>query len=156
MPTSDPRSTGLLILDYQTGYFRSCPGAERLYTPGFEPMLPILARTKKAAKSVGVRAYYVKVEFGPGYKEVGERSYAGFQGVRAEGIFLDGNPETPIHPDVAPDDDDVVIQKHRVGAFIGTELDRILRGDRVETIAIAGLATRGAVLSTMRQASDLD
>src|SRR5262245_54892030 len=127
MSSSDPRSTGLLILDYQTGYFRSCPGAERLYTPGFEPMLPVLANCKTVAKSLGVRAYYVIVRFGAGYKEVGERAYAGFQMVRTNRLFLDGNPETPIHPDVAPDDDDVVIEKHRVGAFIGTELDRILR-----------------------------
>jgi len=45
--------------------------------------------------------------------------------------------------------DDVVVIKRRIGAFIATDLDRILRGNRIETVAIGGLSTRGAVFSVM-------
>jgi nicotinamidase-related amidase len=156
VPEPDAGTNGLLVLDYQVGYFRSVPGAELLYSPGLEPLLPRLRSVIGAARACGVRVYYVMVEFAPGHPEVGRRAYAGFQMCREQGLFRRGNAETPIHPEVAPEPGDVVIAKHRVGAFCGTDLDRILRGDGVERIVIAGLATKGAVLSTMRHGSDLD
>jgi nicotinamidase-related amidase len=57
---------------------------------------------------------------------------------------------------VAPIENEVVIMKRRISAFFATELDMILRCFRAETIAVAGLITSGAVLSTVRQAMDLD
>jgi nicotinamidase-related amidase len=157
MPTtSDPGTTALLILDCQTGYFESVPGAESLYAPSYEPLLERIELTRRTAKSAGVRIYYVMVEFAEGYPEIGDRAPANFRMVRDEGLLRRGNPETPIHPKIAPEVDDVVVIKHRRGAFIGTDLDRILLGHGIQTIAIAGVRTRGAVLSSVRQAADLD
>lgn len=61
-----------------------------------------------------------------------------------------------IHAAVKPASDEVVITKRRVSAFTGTELDMILRCYGTDRLVIAGLATSGAVLSTVRQAQDLD
>ena len=46
--------------------------------------------------------------------------------------------------------------KHRIGAFTSTDLDRILRAQDIETLVLAGVTTGGVVLSTLRQAFDLD
>ncbi len=46
--------------------------------------------------------------------------------------------------------------KHRVGAFLGTDLDMILKAHRVETLILSGIATSGVVLSTVRHAADAD
>ena len=155
--TSDPRSTALLILDCQTGYLEPVPGAESSrYSPLYAQILKPLASTRKSAKSAGVRVYYLILEFSEGHLEIGDRASDAFKRIRDKGSFIRGNPETPIHPDLAPEADDVVIVKHRVGAFSGTDLDRILRSDGIETITITGLATGGIVLSTVRAAWDLD
>jgi nicotinamidase-related amidase len=57
---------------------------------------------------------------------------------------------------VAPRPGDVVVTKHRVSAFAGTDLDMILRANGVETLVLAGIATSGVVLSTIRYAADAD
>lgn len=52
--------------------------------------------------------------------------------------------------------DEVVVSKRRVSAFTGTDLDILLRCYKSNHLIIAGLVTSGAVLSTIRQAQDMD
>ena len=59
-------------------------------------------------------------------------------------------------PAVRPQPEDVVVVKHRVGAFSSTDLDMILRAKGVDTLVLTGLATSGVVLSTVRQGADAD
>lgn len=48
---------------------------------------------------------------------------------------------------------DLVITKHRSDAFIGTDLDNLLRANLVESVAVAGIVTNGCVESTVRHAA---
>jgi nicotinamidase-related amidase len=66
------------------------------------------------------------------------------------------DPATQIHPGVAPGPDDVVVVKKRVSAFTGSDLDVVLRSLEVDSLVLTGIATSGVVLSTLRQAADLD
>ena len=61
-----------------------------------------------------------------------------------------------IHADVAPKDGDIVIMKHRVSAFTGTDLEMILRANEIDTLVLFGIATSGVVLSTLVDAADRD
>lgn len=65
-------------------------------------------------------------------------------------------PAAQIHPAVAPQPGDVVVTKKRVSSFTGSDLDMVLRSRGVTRLVLAGLATSGVVLSTLRQAADLD
>jgi nicotinamidase-related amidase len=65
-------------------------------------------------------------------------------------------PRGAIHAAVAPEGDDIVITKHRVGAFPGTDLEMILRANDIDTLILFGIATSGVVLSTLRHAADTD
>jgi ureidoacrylate peracid hydrolase len=53
---------------------------------------------------------------------------------------------------VAPEDGDDVIVKHRYSAFIGTELDPLLRAQGVENLIFTGITTNVCVESTARDA----
>jgi len=53
---------------------------------------------------------------------------------------------------VAPDEGDVVIDKHWYSAFVGTPLDAVLRANRTESIILAGVTTDVCVDSTARDA----
>ena len=46
--------------------------------------------------------------------------------------------------------------KRRVSAFAGSDLDMILRSSEVDELVLCGISTSGVVLSTLRQAADLD
>jgi hypothetical protein len=66
------------------------------------------------------------------------------------------NQAIEIHPDVAPQPDDIIITKKRVSAFAGSDLDIVLRAGGIDHLVLTGIATSGVVLSTLRQAADLD
>jgi len=58
-----------------------------------------------------------------------------------------------IHPDVAPEGSDIVVTNHRFDAFIGTDLEMILRANDVDMLFLLGIATR-VVLSSLLHAID--
>jgi nicotinamidase-related amidase len=60
------------------------------------------------------------------------------------------------HPALAPQPDEIVLTKKRVSAFSGSDLDVVLRSLGVESLVLTGIATSGVVLSTLREAADLD
>ena len=98
---------------------------------------------------------YVVVGFRAGAPEISpnNKSFARFAG---GGAFTPGDPNADIHPELAPQPGDIVVTKRRVSAFAGSDLDVVLRSAGVDTLVLAGIATSGVVLSTVRQAADLD
>lgn len=68
----------------------------------------------------------------------------------------DDASENKVHDALSRDIKDIVLTKHRGGAFSTTNLDEILKQQGVDTLVIMGIVTSGCVLSTMRWAADLD
>ena len=54
--------------------------------------------------------------------------------------------------EVQPESGDCIVTKHRYSAFVGTDLDLILRSRGLETILFTGVATNVCVESTLRDA----
>jgi nicotinamidase-related amidase len=63
---------------------------------------------------------------------------------------------TQVHPRLAPLAGEPIVTKRRVSAFAGSDLEVVLRSLDVDSLVLCGLATSGVVLSTTRQAADLD
>jgi nicotinamidase-related amidase len=144
----DPKTTALLVMDFQTLIVEG-------FADGKEQLLDRTAALIAAARKAGVMVVYVAVGFRAGHPEISPRN-AVFAPVRNSGMFADGTPGAEIHPAVAPQPGEVVVTKHRVGAFMGTDLDMVLRANGIETLMLAGIATSGVVLSTLRHAADAD
>src|SRR6266478_8319163 len=72
------------------------------------------------------------------------------------GVLAAGAENAKIHPAVAPLAGEIVVTKHRVSAFAGTDLDLMLRANGIETLILTGIVTSGVVLSTLRHAADAD
>ncbi|WP_446666220.1 cysteine hydrolase family protein [Flexivirga sp. B27] len=53
-------------------------------------------------------------------------------------------------------DHEHVVLKKRISAFAGSDLDLLLRGLGIDSLVLGGISTSGVVLSTVRQAADLD
>jgi nicotinamidase-related amidase len=117
--------------------------------------LPRLGEAVGAARAGGVPVIYVVIGFRPGYPEVSPRNKV-FASLAANAALAGGEQAMEIHPDVAPEPGDIVVTKRRVSAFAGSDLDMVLRGGGIEQLVLTGIATSGVVLSTLRQAADLD
>jgi nicotinamidase-related amidase len=146
--TLDPKTTAFLVMDFQTLIVEG-------FADGKEQLLDRTSRLIAAARKAGVMVVYVVVGFRAGHPEISPRN-AVFAPVRKSGMFAEGTPGTEIHPAVAPQPGEVVVMKHRVGAFMGTDLDMVLRANGIDTLVLAGIATSGVVLSTLRHAADAD
>jgi nicotinamidase-related amidase len=140
-------STALLVMDVQQGIVDRFSGDE-----GY---LPRLAAAIQAARDAGIWVIYVTIAFRAGHPEVSERNKS-FAAIAGTGRFADDDPGRAIHPAVAPTTGDLVVTKRRVSAFTGSDLEVVLRAGGIENLVLAGIATSGVVLSTLRQAADLD
>ena len=140
-------STALLIMDVQQGT------VERFADDA--GYLPRLAAAAEAARGAGIAVIYVTVAFRAGHPEVSPRNKI-FSAIAGTGRFTEDDPATRIHPAVAPASGDVIVRKLRVSAFAGSDLDVVLRAGGIGSLVLAGIATSGVVLSTLRQAADLD
>ena len=146
----DPSSSALLAMDYQVDVL------EKFMAPADSTeVLSVLPKLLAAARAADMLVIYVVVSFRPGYPEVSPRN-PGFSFLAQSGLLQAASPGTQIHPAVAPVEGEPVVIKHRVSAFGGTDLQTILQSKAIETLVLAGVHTSGVVLSTLRQAFDLD
>lgn len=109
-----------------------------------------------AATAAGVPVVRVDVEFRASHIEIAEDN-AYFSAVKAAGRLQAGSGQT--EPMVELKDlvaDTPRAVKKRIGAFSGSDLAGLLRGLGRSHLVLAGLITRGAVLSTACDAADHD
>ncbi len=140
-------ATALLVMDVQRGIVGRYDD-----DPGY---LARLSAAIIAARAAAIPVVYVTISFRPGSPEISARNRT-FARIAASDGFAAGSPGAEIHPAVAPQDGDLVVTKRRVSAFTGSDLEVLLRGLGAGTLVLAGIATSGVVLSTLRQAADLD
>jgi nicotinamidase-related amidase len=144
----DPKTSALLVMDYQTLIVDNF-AAEK------DALLDSTERLLTAARDAKMLVVYIVVGFRAGYPEVNPNN-AIFAPIRDSGRFAEASLGSEIHLRVAPRPHEPVVTKHRVGAFLGTDLDMILRANGITTLVLAGIATSGVVLSTLRYAADAD
>ncbi len=139
--------SALLVMDVQRGIVERYATSANVLKP-FQTAID-------AARGVNMPIVYVRVAFRAGYPEVSPNNRS-FSAIAGHGGFTELDDATSIHPAVAPEPGDITVVKRRVSAFSGSDLDVVLRALQVDTLVLTGIATSGVVLSTLRQAADLD
>ena len=147
----DPARTAVLSMDCQVGIVS-------LYTrEGKDAFLARVASVLNHARSAGMTIIHIQVGFRSGLPEVSSRN-ALFGAIKSseqhQRLFRE--PLGAIPDIIAPQDDEIVITKHRISAFVGTDLAMILRANDIDTLVLYGIATSGVVLSTLIEAADAD
>ena len=145
MPGSRPV---LLVMDFQHGIVERFNGSTAVEAA---------RRAIEAARAARIPVIFVRVAFRPGFPEVAEGNPI-FGVIKASGAesYAESHPATQIHASLSPLEGEPVVVKRRVSAFTGSDLDVLLRASGADTLVMAGIATSGVVLSTLRQAADLD
>ena len=98
---------------------------------------------------------HVVVAYRPGYPEVSPRNPQ-FRWLKANGMALAGSEGAAIHPSAGAREGEPIVVKHRISPFVGTDLERLLRANDIDTLVLAGVHTSGVVLSAVCHAVDLD
>lgn len=144
----DPTRSALLLMDYQNGVVDRYVGKDR-------QLLDRAAAAVDTARAAGATIGYVRVgldEAEAAAVPVTNKTFSALVG----GSMGPDDPATAVVDDVAPAEGDIVVRKRRVGAFSTTDLDDLLRARGIDTLLLAGIATSGVVLSTVRDAADRD
>jgi nicotinamidase-related amidase len=142
--------TALLAMDCQTGIVS-------IYAKPQEEFIARASSVIRAARTAGMPVIHVQVGFRPGLPEVSGRNklFASIKSNPQHQSLFQG-PAGAIHPGLGPEANDLVVTKHRVSAFAGTDLEMLLRAKEIDTLVIFGIATSGVVLSTLLEAGDAD
>ena len=141
MPT-----TALLVMDVQNGI------VERLGEQA-EPFIRTVNLAIGTARRHAIAVHFVRVAFRPGAPEASGRNAVFAAAAKTYPLDADA---TRVHHSLDRLDDDVVIVKKRISAFAGSDLDVVLRAQGTTSLVMCGISTSGVVLSTLRQAADLD
>lgn len=142
----EPAKTAVLTMDMQRGVLTFVPGAERV--------LPHAIQVLEAARRANFLVLHVGIGFEPGYPEVNPQS-GNFQMIKENGRFLKGTESAEVHPSLVRPGE-TIVYKQRYSAFSENSLRMILRSRGIENLVLMGISTSGIVLSTLRQAYDLD
>lgn len=144
-----PGRMAILAMDFQSSILGFLPDPTSLLT-GVGQSIAALRSTGGTVGFVRVGFTDAEVSAFPPYSIMGER-------IRAAGVKMHADaPTTAVHTLLAPQAGDIVVRKTRVGAFSTTELHAKLLSAGIDTLVLAGVHTSGAVLSTVREAHDLD
>jgi nicotinamidase-related amidase len=145
----EPHRTAVLGMDYQTALVS-------IYVKNAE-MLTRAAGILRKARGSGICVIHVRIGFRPNLPEISSRNklLAAIKSSPRHQQVFEGTAGA-IHPSVAPEADDLVVTKTRVDAFVGTDLDVLLRARDIDTLILFGIATSGVVLSTLLHAADAD
>lgn len=139
--------SALLVMDVQNGIVQR-------FANNLGAMEPF-QRAVAAARGARIPVIFIRVAFRDGYPEVSPRNKS-FSAISGRGGMALSDVSTQIPDSVAPRPDEAVVNKLRVSAFAGSGLEVMLRAQGVETLVLAGIATSGVVLSTLREAADRD
>lgn len=137
--------TVLLAMDFQNGI------------AGRFAETALMDRVREAvahARNTGIPVVWVHVALRPGYPELPETSP--FMRIASHGDLDETSESTQILEVLGRREDEPLVTKRRVGAFSGSDLAAVLSGLGATNLVLAGVATRGVVLATWRQAADLD
>jgi nicotinamidase-related amidase len=158
-----PSHTTLVVVDMQNDLVSHGGLADRNGTvlDGNRRVIEPLRLLLESARGAGVLITYVlyTIQSGlptasPAWIYEGMRLFRGTdlsparEGISSlEGLF-EGTWGWEVIPELSPREGDILVRKHHLGAFWDTNLDKILRGNGIETVVVTGTATSGCVFDT--------
>jgi nicotinamidase-related amidase len=142
-------STALLVIDLQPAVLGGYPA------PKQHQVLAGARRALDFARSEAMAIVFVRLGFRGGVADVSPRNVL-FSRVAALETFGEDHPSAGLHEDLGRRHEEPLLVKRRASAFSGTDLAILLRAWEVRHLVLAGIATSGSILSTVREAADLD
>jgi ureidoacrylate peracid hydrolase len=143
-------SVALLVVDVQNDITRG-PLTKPENLERYKAVVQKIVELRAWARDRKMPILYTRICFRPSYVDAHPASPA----IRINGLREDlwGGA---IVDELQPLPTEIVITKHRTSAFYNTDLEILLRGLKVDTLVVCGLATNRAVESTVRDCHNRD
>lgn len=158
----------VIVVDMQNDFGSEGGMFERAAVPisDIQAVVPPVKRVLAACRRAGIPVVYLKMEFEPDLTDAGgpdapNRVFHRRLGVGDPVSSPDGSESrilvkdtwnTAIIPELAPEEGDVVISKHRFSGFFETQLDELLQERGATSLIFTGCTTSVCVESTLRDA----
>jgi nicotinamidase-related amidase len=143
-----PEATALLIIDMQNDFL--LPGAP-VAAPGGLELVPAVSRLARRARRAGAPVVFTQEAHRPDGSDFGIEAF--FEPIHC----VEGGSGIEIVDGLTPEPGDLVIKgKRRYDAFLGTDLDTVLRLRGIENLVVAGVCTDVCVSATVQHARNLD
>ena len=149
----DPKRTAVVLVEYQNDFTSEGGALHGAVSAVMDStgMLDNTCRLVEAARAAGATIVHAPISYVPGYRELALHPYGILKGVVDASAFVKGEWGAEIVDVLAPQAGDVVLEgKRGLDSFATTNLDFILRGGGITTIALTGFLTNCCVESTMR------
>jgi nicotinamidase-related amidase len=156
-----PRHTALLVVDMQNDF---CAADGVFWQHGADTapirrIVPTIAALLNQARAAGARPVFARHTHEPDLSNLSPARlsfYAMLYGGADPYHAIRGTWGHAIVGELTPLPNESVVDKARSSGFIGTNLDMLLRSNRIETVVVTGMATHACVESTARDAGFLD
>jgi len=157
MKTIDLEKSALILIEYQNEWLGKNAKLANLMQDKkqFENSKLNSEKILEYARKIGINVIHVPLILSQDYKEFGkEKAKLGLRAV-IQKVGTWQNDSKEFHKDFTPKEDEFVVSG-RVGAsgFAGSNLDAILRNNKIENLFLIGYATNVCVESTFREAHD--
>ncbi|GAA1515631.1 cysteine hydrolase family protein [Nocardioides humi] len=148
------RHLALLLIDLQEIFVRPPPAVVEAAgeLPGIHAVLERTVRLRERARDRGVPVLYTRHVFRPGLVDA---PLAARDALRARALER-GRPTAEIVAELAPSEEEAVVEKNRHDGFFGTDLAARLRELGVRRLVVAGVVTNLCVETTVRSAVQRD
>ena len=145
------RRVALLVIDVQREYFDEDGPA---YVEHARDIVANVNRLVDLFRTEGLPTIFVKHLHRVDGSDAGRMG--DFSAPDEEDSFLEGTPRAEFLPELHAEPHDVVVVKRRYSAFVGTDLEAVLRTARVRAVVVCGLMTSFCCETTARDAHGRD
>jgi ureidoacrylate peracid hydrolase len=152
----DTNKTALLIIDVQNdnmtigGKFEKSGAVEHAKK---QNVIENIITISEKAREAGIPVFHNHFVVEKGAKGIGNRAPI-FRNIAETGSIVRGTWGAAPVDGVEPKEGDFVLERARMSAFNGTQLDTLLRGLGIENIIVTGVWTNMAVEHTCRDGAD--
>lgn len=153
-------NTALVVVDYQNDFIAR-GGAFDKAGMFSEPLADIhdeIVDTIGIARDAGAKVLFLRCSYNAPDEPFLSEAFLDQVAVKLKGLYteipvcVEGTWGADFYGDVRPEPGDLVVSKHRFGAFVGTDMDLVLRTNNIRTLVYAGAVTHVCVESTVREA----
>ena len=157
----NPEHTALLVHEMLNDFVT--PGGVGTSMTGdvldISSILPPMTRLIDTARKKGVRVAYARMTTYNDYRNASDpvisRSYKRMMDPKTKLAGLDGTWGHEIRQEVGPKEGDLVVNKFRTDAFFQTNLDLLLRSNRIRTFIIVGIGAEAGGVPTVIHGTNL-
>ncbi|WP_083715096.1 cysteine hydrolase family protein [Bradyrhizobium brasilense] len=118
-------------------------------------IIPRTAQLFAAARKAGMLIIFANAAFWPNHVGLIQNNALFRTVAERGGAFIRGSTGVSVIPELGAVDSDIVVEHSRMSVFHGSDLQSILIGHGIDTVAFTGVATNVAVDHSVRDAAQL-